>query len=79
MLYSGIDRMRFENGGVRFKPYLPEGINEFEIKDLRIKNDVFNVKITGKGNRIKTFSLNAETVEDAFVKYGGENEERTYR
>lgn len=70
MLYSGIGGMRFENGGVRFKPYLPEGINEFEIKDLRIKNDVFSVKITGKGNRIKTFSLNGETVEDAFVKYG---------
>jgi len=58
MVLYGLAGLRFENDGILFNSYLPEGINTLELNGIHYRQAVLNVSIMGKGNKIKTFSIN---------------------
>ncbi len=63
MLFANILGMQFEENGVRFVPYLPDGISVLEVSDLRIRGKVYNIYVKGSGRHIDTFTVNGIDTE----------------
>lgn len=54
MIFMNILGMRFQKDGVIFEPYLPAGITNMEISNLRIQGKCYTVHVEGTGYDVKT-------------------------
>lgn len=73
MLFSDIAGMNFEKDGIRFKPYVPEGITDIEIGGLRVRGCGINARISGNGVNVKSFTVNGSRA-DNFIRYDGDKD-----
>ena len=71
MMFSDIIGMKFENGGIRFCPYIPNGLDSIESGGLSVMGCNISIKINGNGSKIKKFTVNGEQTEP-FVNYNGD-------
>ena len=55
--------MRFTENGIVFEPAGSNLIKKLELKNLRYRNAVINIKLEGSGNKVKFFSMNGEQRE----------------
>ena len=73
MLFCNIAGMNFEKGGIRFEPYVPNGISNIEIGGLCVRGCNIDISIFGNGKRIKSFTLNGKNTNN-FIKFDGDKE-----
>lgn len=71
MMFSDIIGMKFENCGIRFCPYIPNGLDSIESGGLSVMGCNISIKINGNGSKIKKFTVNGEQTEP-FVNYNGD-------
>lgn len=64
MLFNGIFGMQFSENSLGFTPYLPEGIEHIELKNLAYRHAILDITVQGKGNTIKTFRLDGTEHQD---------------
>lgn len=62
-IYMNLIGMRFTENGIVFEPAGSNLIKKLELKNLRYRNAVINIKLEGSGNKIKFFSMNGEQRE----------------
>jgi glycogen debranching enzyme len=67
MVLKGLFGLKFESGKVYFTPFLPEGLNHIEIKDLPYRASKLNITIDGKGTFIKSFLVNGKKFTDHYM------------
>ena len=60
MIFDGLFGLDFANNAVGFKPYLPKGLNQVEIRDLPYRSSKLNISMTGSGTSIESFSVNGK-------------------
>jgi hypothetical protein len=60
MVYNGLFGMHFQANGIYFTPYLPETINRIELKNIAYRQATLNILVTGKGSKIKSFTINGQ-------------------
>jgi hypothetical protein len=60
MVIKGLFGMKFEEKSLSFAPFLPEGIGYIKLKDLAYRDSKLNISIKGKGNTIKSFTLDGK-------------------
>jgi len=58
MVYNGLLGIRFKTDGITFSPFLPDGVNSLELKDIPYRQAVLDIIVKGNGTNIKSFSLN---------------------
>lgn len=68
MIFADILGVQFEETGVRFAPYLPEGVHSIEISDLIIRGHAYTISVTGCGHEITSFKINQKDA-DKFLPY----------
>jgi hypothetical protein len=64
MVVNGLIGIKTNETTMTFKPYLPIGITHIELKNLAYRNAVLNVLIEGKGNSIKSFTVDGKERKD---------------
>ena len=69
LLFHVIAGIRFEEAGISFAPYLPDGIGQIEITNLHIRNTFFTIKINGRGSKIKRFCVDSIETDNKYVLY----------
>jgi len=52
--------LRFNENALVFIPYLPEGVQHIELKDLAYRNSILNITVKGKGSTVKTFTVDGK-------------------
>lgn len=62
-IYMNIIGMRFTENGIAFEPAGSSLIKKLELKNLRYRDAVINIKLEGSGNKIEFFSMNGEQSE----------------
>ncbi|WP_455584187.1 discoidin domain-containing protein [Bacteroides sp.] len=63
MVWYGMAGLRFEEGKLCFKPFLPEEVNSLELTQLNYGNMTLNIKLEGEGTQIKEFKLNGVVMD----------------
>ena len=63
MLYRGIAGIRVENGVLTVTPYLPNGVNEITLKNIRIADKTFTLKVVKGKKYPKTFTGKPEDID----------------
>lgn len=61
MVLNGVLGLRLNENSISFSPYLPDGIGHIELKELHYRNSVLNVTVKGKGDKIKSFTIDGNT------------------
>ena len=64
MIFNGVFGMKFNENSLSFNPYLPEDINNIELKNIAYKNTILTIIIKGKGKKIKTFVVDGKPQTD---------------
>lgn len=67
MVLYGICGLRFENNGILFQPYLPSDCNFVTLSDIKYRNAVLTISVSGKGTKIASFKVNGKLQKQAFV------------
>jgi hypothetical protein len=65
MVHFGLAGLRMENEGIFFAPYLPQNISSLKLTGLTYRDFPLTVAISGKGNTVKTFTINGKSQPDA--------------
>jgi len=60
MVLDGIFGLKLNPDKLQFQPYLPEGVNQIRLKDLNYRKCTLDISISGKGNAIKSFTLDGQ-------------------
>lgn len=63
MVWYGMAGMRFEEGKMRFKPFLPKEVKSLELTKLNYGNMTLHIKLEGEGSKIKEFKLNGVAMD----------------
>jgi hypothetical protein len=67
LIHKGLAGMHYNTEGIRFKPYLPQEINELQLRNIPYRSALLHVTIEGQGNRIQSFSINGRSVTENFL------------
>lgn len=67
MTYNCIAGINLEEEGIRFTPYLPEGIHYLKLSDLRYQQMNLTIELKGQGNHIAEIRLNDRRLTDPFL------------
>jgi len=70
MVWNGVAGIRLEKDKIVFKPYLPTGIDNLSLTELKYGNMILNIHLEGEGTKIKAFKLNGQVVDFQFTKGG---------
>lgn len=73
MIFTNIIGFEFEPDGIRFNPYMPDGVSELELSDFNIRNTNISVSIKGTGRNVKSFKVNG-IEKDNKIKYTDGND-----
>lgn len=63
MVWYGMAGMRFEEGKMRFEPFLPKEVKSLELNQLNYGNMTLHIKLEGEGSKIKEFKLNGVVMD----------------
>ncbi|MGC9451294.1 MAG: MGH1-like glycoside hydrolase domain-containing protein [Oceanipulchritudo sp.] len=66
LVHMGLLGMRYSVEGIRFEPYLPEGIGDVSLRNITYRDANLAVTVTGEGRRIQSCQINGQSAE-AFV------------
>jgi hypothetical protein len=62
MVLYGVFGLRFDQGHqLVFKPYLPKGMDQITLNDLKYGGQTISISLTGKGSKVKSFIVNGKT------------------
>lgn len=67
MILFGLLGMSFSPDGLTFQPILPEGVTPFLLDGLRYHQQTLNLRVTGQGKQIGSFSINGQKQERPFL------------
>jgi len=67
MIHKGVFGMRFEADGIRFDPIVKEHFEGAELKAVRYRDMILDIKLVGTGKRIVKFIINGKTTGKHFV------------
>jgi hypothetical protein len=67
MIQHGLIGIRFETGGLSFAPLVPAQFNSLAFRKVHYRDAVFDIAITGHGQKIASFKLDGETKRAPFV------------
>lgn len=69
LILRGFLGIKFSKEGLHFSPYIPENLpGEKEIKNLHYRDAILDIKITGTGKAISTFTIDGNPAEPFFNK-----------
>jgi glycogen debranching enzyme len=68
MIFRNIVGMDFSEKGIRFKPFLPEGVEEVALLGLKYRDAMLDIHVSGTGNQIGRFLINGVPATDPFIK-----------
>ncbi len=69
LILRGFLGVKFSKEGIHFSPYIPENLpGEKEIKNLHYRDAILDIKITGTGKAISTFTIDGNPAEPFFNK-----------
>jgi hypothetical protein len=68
MVINGIFGLQFKETSLLFNPYLPDGINFIELKDLEYRNAKLTITVKGSGKTIASFSIDGRKQQDPSVE-----------
>lgn len=68
MIFFDLLGMNFEQEGVRFTPYLPEGVSVLEVSDISIRGKKYHICVRGTGHEIQSFMVNG-THGEPFIPF----------
>jgi len=60
MVLQGLIGARFTDSSLAFTPYLPAGVSHLTLRSLNYRGRKLNITITGRGNKIKRFSIDGK-------------------
>ena len=60
MILKGLVGIRLTSSGMLIQPYLPQSINELEIHNIPYRKARLNIRISGNGDKIKSFLVNGK-------------------
>lgn len=63
MVWYGMAGMRFDDGKLSFKPFLPKDVKSLELTRLNYGNMKLTIKLEGEGSKIKEFKLNGVVMD----------------
>lgn len=58
MVFNGLVGMRIDKGGIRFQPYLPDGIKSLELSGVKYREAELDIQISGDGTKIRKMTIN---------------------
>ena len=67
MITMGIFGMTFTKDGITFSPHLPKGLRKARLKNLKYVNMKLNIKIEGRGVKIKEITRNGSRLSGNFL------------
>jgi glycogen debranching enzyme len=67
MALMGLLGMDFSPLGIAFNPTLPPGVSRLALRGLAYRAATLNVTVAGAGNRVKSFAINGQRQERAFL------------
>lgn len=68
MILSGIAGINFADAGtIRFTPYLPKGMREFSLTNIKYRKAQLTVNLSGQGSSIKRFEVNGMTQKEPVI------------
>lgn len=73
-IIHGVFGIKAGEKGVRFTPCVPESMKNAELHGVRLRGQIFSVKIKGCGNKIKKFILDSQECEP-FVMWDNKGHE----
>ena len=71
MVLTGLCGMRFEPGGIRFRPCVPESCNKLRLKGLVYRGMVLDISVTGSGSELAELTVNGRRAETSFLPAAG--------
>ena len=60
LIYNGLFGMRFEEDGIRFEPYLPEGWGPCRLEGLTYRDAKLGIVVAGAGSKVVGFEIDGE-------------------
>jgi glycogen debranching enzyme len=76
MIFAGLIGMRFDERGISFEPTLGHPIQNLHLTGLPYRNAVLDIKVTGCGQKIKSFLLNGEIKPEARIEATAEGNQQ---
>jgi trehalose/maltose hydrolase-like predicted phosphorylase len=67
MVYNGIFGMNFSTDGIAFSPYLKSQWGPVSLTNLKYRNMILNLNLSGNGNHISSFKLDKVAQTKPFV------------
>jgi len=67
MIYKGVFGMRFEANGISFAPIVARNFNQAELKSMRYRDMILDVKLIGSGDKVTKFLINGTNANRHFV------------
>jgi lysophospholipase L1-like esterase len=68
MVWHGLAGIRPEENKIRFKPYLPQGIEYLTLTQLKYGNEKLNIRLEGEGATVETFKVNGQLVDSPEIE-----------
>ena len=65
LIYNGLFGMWFEEDGIRFEPFLPNGWGTCRLEELSYRDAKLDITITGAGSKVARFEVDGEKRERA--------------
>ena len=70
MVLNGLLGINVDEQGVEIEPRIPEEFEEIELTNLKYRDTLLSIKITGNGSQISKIAVNGEVREKAQVLNG---------
>jgi glycogen debranching enzyme len=70
MVLNGLVGMRLNDASMSFQPFLPAGISHLSLNNIRYRNSVLDMAISGHGKSVKTFAVDGKKQAHYFIASG---------
>jgi len=60
MVLNGLCGMQLETDGISFYPVIPAGMSPIAVYDIRYRNAILEIHITGEGNKVRKITINGK-------------------
>ena len=67
MVYHGLFGMEFAPNGISFAPVVPAEFHQLSLTDVRYRNSLLTITVTGQGTHVKRFLLDGKPQTNAFI------------
>jgi len=66
MVLHGLLGMNFEEKGIRFAPVVPMRFTQLTMKEIKYRQSVLDLKVSGNGTRVVSFKIDGHPTDNAF-------------